>query len=81
MKNVSKKLFENTFDQKLSNQNDLFEMLFVNTFQFNFSIFIQREIECFDNNNQNIQSKNFAQIDNMQRNQNFQNERKRKYRY
>ena len=54
MNNVSKKSFENIFDQKSSKQNDLFKILFVNTFQLNFSIFIQREIECFDNNDQNI---------------------------
>ena len=30
MKNVSEKSFENIFDQKSSNQNDSFEMLFVN---------------------------------------------------
>ena len=44
-------------------------MLLVNTFQLNFSIFIQRETKCFDSNDQNIQLKNFAQVDNMQRNQ------------
>ena len=66
MKNVSKKSLENTFDQKSSNQND---SLLVNTFQFNLSIFIQREIECLDSNDQNIQSKNLTQVDNMQRNQ------------
>ena len=72
MKNVLKKSFECTFDQKSSNQIDSFEMLFVNTLQSNSSIFIQRETKCFDSNDQNIQSENLAQIDNMQRNQKYQ---------
>ena len=69
MEDVPGESFEATLGQESSGQDDPSEMLLVSTLQPNSPAFIQRETECPDSNDQSIQPENFAQVDNMQRNQ------------